>query len=213
MRPRIGVTLDYCCRLPAFKEAYTDLKRMIIVDVGEIAMTRNLQPNSYWFSLKNKPDAILFYEAAEIPVKDYGKEFDITYAKYFYDEEDQKQFLEEYSYNLYAKAEVINKTDIENINLMQTHLGDVVLIDRIHNARKTLNTFNFLAKSGLFVKSVEFISSAELSADEICEQLRLDWLWDPYTNKDQCIDPSNSKQASEHLLDWFYKIENQIVDK
>ena len=205
MRPYIALTVDYVLRDPNFIENYLKLKKLILVDGSENEIEGNLPSNDYWQKLRNDVQKIKFYETCPVPsLKD--ENFDYTFKKYFYNEEDRLKFFEDYNFELYGKGELVTKKIVDYINITQSKLCDVYLYDRLHNSRKSLTTFNWLAKNNLQVKGVIFISPndsfKDLNNDAIC-------IYDPYTNNNQFMH-YNKGNNENNIKEFFYSIENLI---
>lgn len=220
MRKQVGIVIDYSIRMPDFKESYLKLKEQILVgipagqhlDADDIKITKKLDTRNYWNNLQNKdPKSVEFYTKCAIPDSNFGPDFDITYKKYFPNEEQRIKFLEEWSYNLFGQGALINKMDITLINTAQTKLFDIVLIDRATHTRKVPNTFAFLARSGIFTKQVLFVNNQK-EMDQLHEDLFA--VWDPYKDRNQIIEPiATYGQPTKPFLDWLMSLESKINKK
>ncbi len=202
LRKKIGISIDYVIRVPEFQIAYTSLKKSLIEDFFEAKNEKNLEPDSYWSKVFSNREKVNFYEKS--PIASHNDKFDYTFKKYFYNEEDRKEFFKDYSFLLYAKSESTSKKIIEFVNIIQSELCDVYLFDRVHHNRKIISTFNWLAKSSLHVKSVEFISP-----NDNLKEITKDFigLYDPYQNSDSFIYSNNQQQS---FIDFAFNIEKIV---
>ena len=170
-----------------------------------------IDQRNYWNELnQTDPKAIEFYKTVVNPAVNLGKDFDLTYSKYFFNHDHRMKFLQDYSYNLFGTGQVTNKSDVELINIAQTKLCDVILFDRTPYARKVPNTFAFLSRAGLYVRSIQFTTSED-DIKQIKEGAV--GVWDPKADESQCIDyPKKVGQPTQKLLDFFMGIEKKIKD-
>jgi hypothetical protein len=168
-----------------------------------------IDQRNYWNELnQTDPKAIEFYKNVVNPTANLGKDFDLTYSKYFYSHDHRMKFLQDYSYNLFGAGQVTNKSDIEILNIAQTKLCDIVLFDRTPYARKVPNTFAFLSRAGLYIRSVIFTTS-----EEDIKQAKEGAIavWDPKADEAQCIDyPKKVGQPTQKLLEFFMEVEKKI---
>lgn len=179
-RKKIGIVVDYSIRNPRFIEAYTALKKILM---GDDDTGMEIPGTKGWIDLKrNNEKEWMFYVKTPVPVED--ENFDLTWSKYFYNQEHKRKFMEDFAFNLYNQGGVISKADVNNLNLMQTHRCDVYLIDRTHFSRKLMNTYSFLSRSGLITKGLIFVAS-----DEEIQGLEKEFIgiYNPYKNKPQTI--------------------------
>ena len=165
-RPCVGIVIDFCLRIPEFKEAYIKFKEQILVGLQsngeEMELNKKAMANNTFSNLQKKdPKAYEFYLKTAAPLNNIGKDFDITFKKYFFNEEHRIKFLSEWSYGLFGQGSATNKADINLINTAQTKLCDIVLIDRADYTRKIPNTLAFLSRAGLFIKEIKFIKAEE----------------------------------------------------
>jgi hypothetical protein len=215
-RKKIGIFIDYVLRVPDFKECYTKMKQEIItgmtsaepgVSSGQSEYVDNKKDTSgrdFWVGLhKTDPKAYAFYETKASPAENFGPDFDLTYRKYFYNNEHRLKFLENWSYPLFAQNASIKKEDLNLINICQSQLCDVILLDRIPHIRKISNTFALLSKLGLFVKEVRFINREEDVAELSKEMLDV---YDPITDPSKVLS-SKEKGQSKNFLNWFMELE------
>lgn len=195
----IYIVIDHTIRIPEFIANYTVLKRKIFSEEHE---------KTFWQELAiADPKAFKFYQSVATPVSECEPEFDITYRKYFYNNDHRLKFLEEYSFNLFGAGGVINKQDVTLINIAQSKLIDVILIDRATHTRKITNTFSFLARSGLFVKGVIFVNTDE-EIDMLFKEKKCLGIWNPFKDSKMVINkPSNTNEPTEEFLQWFKSIE------
>ena len=133
---------------------------------------------------------------------------DITYRKYFYTPEHRIQFLTDWSYNLFGQGAVTNKVDINLLNVAQSKLFDVILIDRCTHTRKIGNTFAYLARTGVFCKEVMFISNEE-ELEALKEEEYILGIWNPFENKDQIILPGKFGEPTKEFLLWLQEQEKK----
>lgn len=211
-RLKCGVVIDYSIRIPEFKETFLKIKEQVLVGMAagqHLEQADLLSENSFWTkAVKEDSKVSDFYATIPIPESNISDDFDITFKKYFYNNEHRLKFLEEWSYGIFGQGAVTNKADVTLINTAQSKLCDIVLIDRCTNARKVPNTFAFLSRSGLFIKEVVFVNTEE-EINEIKEGLIA--CWDPYTNKEQIIKPgAKFGQPTQSFMDWFMSTEKLI---
>lgn len=171
--------------------------------------TRGIDGRNFWNELnQTDPAAVAFYKASKTPVANMGGDFDLSYRKYFYNLDHCLKFLQEYSFQLFGTGQVTNKMDTDIINTAQSKLCDIVLFDRTPYSRKVPNTFGFLSRAGLYVRSVVFVTN-----EKEIEELKKDaiGIWDPKEDPTQCIDyPKAINQPTQKLLDFFMEIERNI---
>lgn len=199
--------------------ANTDMKTLsdefAVADASTIAERNKIEKDpehagidkrNFWHGLnETDPEAIKFYQTVPNPTGNMGTDFDMTYAKYFYNNEHRVRFLQEYSFTLFGTGQPTNKSDIDIINTAQSKLCDVILFDRTPFARKELNTFAFLSRSGIYVKGIMFVTS-----DEDLKVLKGNCVdsWDPRVDPTQCIDyPAAMGQPTQKFLDFFMNVE------
>lgn len=180
-------------------------KNKIIKDQSMLKIDKR----NFWNELnETDPAAVQFYKTTKTPTANVGGDFDLSYLKYFYNREHCLKFLQEYSYNLFGAGQVTNKMDVDIINTAQSKICDIVLFDRTPYARKVPNTFAFLSRSGLYVRSVVFVTS-----EKEIEELKKDavGIWDPKVDVKQCIDfPKTANQPTQNLLEFFMDVEKKI---
>lgn len=210
-RPRVGIVLDYSLRIPNFKESYLKFKEQILVGVASASNLEEediLDENNFWEKEKKLyPEMIEFYSKTPIPNSNWEPGFDLTYTKYFFNKDHLSKFLEEWSFNLFGQGIIANKADINIVNLAQSKLFDIVLLDVITHTRKVANTFAFLSKSGLFIKEVKFISEGELKS------LSKEFLaiWNPFSEESKVIENVGKfEKPTQKLLDWFMGLEAKL---
>lgn len=217
-RPKIGIVVDYSIRVPNFKDCYSKCKAEIISGTmsqeaeGEtVKSMKDFSERDFWVSLhKTGNEAYTFYETCLAPQENYGENFDYTYKKYFYNNEHRLKFLEDWSYNLFGQGSVTNSADIKLINICQSKVADVILIDRTTHARKVSNTMAFLSRSQLFVKGIEFISRVE-DLKEMRESKEFIDIYDAVEDNSKVIIPGRTKigVSSEQFLNWLMSIEKK----
>lgn len=210
-RKKIGIVIDYSIRIPNFKESYLKFKEQVLTGVASASNLLEediLDENNFWEKEKKLyPEMIEFYSKTPVPSSNWEPGFDLTYTKYFFNKDHLSKFLEEWSFNLFGQGIIANKADINIINLAQSKLFDIVLLDVITHTRKVSNTFAFLSKSGLFVKEVRFVSVDEL------KELKKEFigLWDPFSEENKVVENVNRfEKPTQKLLDWFMEIETKI---
>jgi hypothetical protein len=208
-RPKVAIVLDYTLRLPNFKECYSIAREQILTNNKADTLEQKdiIIENNYWQQQAQQEEVLKFY--AQITVPELDEQFDMSLKKYFYNEEHLNKFLEEWSYNLFGQGSVTNKADINMINIAQTKLCDIVLIDVTTHTRKISNTFAFLARTGIFIKEVRFLTHFEL--ENIKEEF-FD-IWNPYESKNIILPNNKFGQPSEKLLEWFEEVEKKIKNK
>lgn len=195
------IVIDHAIRIPEFVANYSALKTKIFSNDVE---------KSFWTQLETtEPKAYKFYQTVASPISEADLDFDITYRKYFYNNEHRLKFMEEYSFNLFGGGGVVNRHDITLINIAQTKLVDIVLIDRVNHTRKITNTFAFLARSGIFVKSILFIGT-EKEIERLAKKKNCLGIWNPFADPKMIINkPSNVNEPTEAFLEWFKLIEQK----
>lgn len=214
-RKKIGIVIDYSIRIPDFINCYRSCKKEVIAGaaiVEEQALKQDNSGRSFWINLhKKNNEEYEFYETSPLPAENFGDGFDYTLKKYFYNEEHRLKFLDDWSFNLFGQGSVTNNADINLINICQSKLCDVILIDRVTHSRKIPNTLGFLSKASLFVKGIQFINKVE----EI-EKLEKDpsflGIYDPFKNNSLVIVPGRTKigEPSLNFLNWLMEIESKI---
>ena len=209
-KPRLGIILDYTLRIPEFKECYTKFKEQVLVGMSsageEIELNKKSAKNNAFADLQKKdPAAYDFYVKTPIPASNFGADFDLTFKKYFFSDDHRLKFLSEWSYGLFGQGAVTNKADINLINVAQTKLCDIILIDRADYTRKIPNTFAFLSRAGLFIKELRFINQED-EIDSLKKELVA--CWDPFTDAKQIIEPgAKYGQHTQAFLDFLMEAE------
>jgi len=209
-RAKIGVVLDYTLRFPNFKDCYIAMRKQVLTGM-EIATNENkkdISERDFWSALHMKDvEGYNFYETHIGPQENWGVDFDYTWGKYFYNKEHLLRFIEDWSFNLFGQGLVPKKEDIHLLNICQSKVCDVVLIDKCTHSRKILNTFAYLSKLGLFPKEVRFVTEKELSD---IEGEFID-IYNPYKDNKKVLIPTNeSRKPSTALLEWLMSIEKKI---
>lgn len=169
MRQKIAIYIDYSLRTPSFNRAFSALKEYLFSDNDnsfEIEDAETGPIRDFWQQEILKEDVAEFYGKATAEISDYElREKDLR--KFFYNEDHYKKFIEDYSFNLFADCEAPCKRDIEYLNIAQTYLFDVVLVDEYLSTRKKQNTFFYLSKSRITPYSIIFLKEGEqLNADD-----------------------------------------------
>jgi hypothetical protein len=190
-RKKIGVYIDYALRSPNFIGAYNLFKSSLFKTTEEYVTeeTSDVEAQDdnmgidvtrfYWKQQLSDPNCEDFYIKSFI--KEGTDNYDLRdWRKYFYTDEHYKKFLEEFTFNLYADAEAPCKKDIEFLNIAQSHLFDVILIDEYIVTRKKLNTMYFLSKVRVMPQAVIFLGPGQNIAEETYFGI-----WNPKKNSDQ----------------------------
>jgi len=204
-RYKVGIVIDYTLRFPDFTSCYNQMKKDILE--GEMAKeTENKNTNSTYFKelSQNSREAYDFYIKTPTPV--YGPNFDYTFRSYFFSLTDLTNFLEAWVFNLYSPAETLKKINTEFINICQSKLCDVVLIDKGAFGRKIPNTLAFLSKSRVIFKELIYIGSS----DELVRR-RPEFfdIFDPLEQfKNEKIDYT---LQNNKFLDWLEGVEKGLV--
>lgn len=217
-RKKIAIVIDYSIRIPNFRDCFAKCKAEIFS--GEsISADHNLTQRSkdqtgrdFWINLHKKGnEEYSFYETIPVPPENFGEGFDYTLKKYFYNDEHRLKFLDDWSYNLFGQGSVTNNSDINLINICQSKVCDVILIDRVTHSRKIPNTLSFLSKSSLFIKGIQFINKIE-EIEELEKNPSFIGIYDPVKDNSLVLIPGRTKigEPSSVLLDWFMKIENKL---
>ena len=216
MRKKIAITIDYVIRIPDFKECFTKCKTEIITGAmsqenssSTVKSFKDSMERDFWIGLHTTDaKAYSFYETCLAPKENYGPTFDYTYKKYFYNNEHRIKFLEDWSYNLFGQGAVINPADVRLINICQSKVCDVILVDRVTHARKVPNTMAFLSRSQLFIKGIEFINKTEELKERKESGEFLD-VYDPIVDFSKVLtSPIKTGETSEEFLNWLIKLEN-----
>lgn len=201
-RKKIAIFIDYSLRIPSFKESYEIFKSSLFKDNLETTFEDELtlnDPRFYWQRQVANPEILKFYMSKNFEKIDNTKVLG-KFQEYFFNIEHYSKFLEEYSFNLYADCQVPSMSDINYINVSQSQLFDVILVDRYENSRKINNTFFFLSKLRIYPQTVTFLSpSQELKTENYLG------IWDPMTNTDQI-----NMENSTSFLEWLKELEKQV---
>lgn len=189
-RKKIAVYIDYAIRVPNFIETYNKFKESLFVvdvdhetedikDTEETEETIGLDLSRFfWKAELEKPEVERFYLHSVIKeTNNYNLK---NWEPYFFNKEHYNKFLEEYSFNLFVDCEVACKRDIDFLNIAQSHLFDVVLIDEYIVSKKKLNTFFFLSKSRVLPLMVVFLGPGKKIAEE-----NYFGVWNPKVNSEQ----------------------------
>jgi hypothetical protein len=214
-RKKIGIIIDYTLRIPNFKDCYTSMKEEIITGMtktveenSKIVNKKDVSKRDFWINMYvQDSQAYAYYETKPAPVENWGPDFDYTFKKYFYNNTHRLKFLEDWSFNLFAQGFSMKREDVNLINVCQSKLFDVVLLDRVTHTRKIPNTFAFLSKMGVFVKEVRFIRE-DGEIDNLKEELIA--IYDPYTDNSKVIIPfKDIGKATSSFLKWLMDIESK----
>jgi len=214
-RKKIGIIIDYALRFPSFSECYNVMKEQILLGMQNASESelneRDISERDFWSKLYVKDlEAYSFYETKPSPKENSGVDFDYSWDSYFYNEEHKLKFIEDWSFNLYSQSALTCKSeDINLINITQSKLCDVVLIDIASHSRKIPATFAFLGKARCFVKELRFLSLSELNLikDEFVG------IYNPLENNQQLIPKNEPRKPSTVFLNWLIEIEKKINNK
>lgn len=194
-KKNIYIVIDYFLRVPEFEKSYSVLKNRIISAEGG--------DHSFWENLhKTDPKAFEFYKTTESPTSDI-EDIDITYRKYFYNDNHRYKFLEEYSFNLFGAGQITDKNIVQILNITQSKLANVYLIDRITTGRKIGNTFSFLGRSGLFIKGIEFVNT-DKEIEKLGKNKKTALVINPFIN------PEHKLLSFEKLKDILISLEKTL---
>lgn len=207
-RKRIGIFIDYSLRIPSFGKSYTLFKTELFSDKileheieidGEEIDTNTSAARFYWKKELEDKDVEDFYfkkifdgEDSELKGSDF--------KEYFYNTSHWEKFIEDYSFNLYGDAEAPFKKDIDLLNITQTHLFDVILIDEFYSTRKKSNTLYYLSKIRILPQAVLFLGKGQ----NINESTYFG-IWNPQKNKEQ----ENKENLGEFEI-WLKDLEYQF---
>lgn len=222
MRKKIGIVIDYSIRIPDFKGCYSKCKSEIISGAMSADGIDQSAPSKkddsgrdFWIGLSKKGgEEYLFYETSIVPQENFGDTFDYTLRKYFYNDEHRLRFLDDWSFNLYGQGLITNSADVSMINICQSKVCDVILIDRATHARKIPNTLSYLSKSQLFVKGIQFVNKIE-DLKEMEESGEFVKIYDPIQNPALALFPGRTKigEPSGVFVDWLMKVEKELRSK
>lgn len=208
-RKKVAIYLDYSIRIPNFIKTYETFKAGLFsdahIDLGEYEDDINDKSDSvrlYWTKQMKDPKAEEFYLQARPPKTDYEIRLN-GMASYFYNDEHYRHFVDEYSFNLYTDCLIPNAQDVDILNIAQSQLFDITIVDRIYSKRKINNTFWFLSKSRLNPQCVIFLfNGQEINKDNYIA------IWDPENNKEQ-----KNEHGNTDFLEWFKKLEKEHGSK
>lgn len=195
-RKKIAIYIDYSLRTPSFNKSYT-LFHNSLFDKKE---DDDIPLNNFWKSeVENNQDIYDFYFKQKLDEKDDYSYRNTNLADYFYNEEHYKKFLEEYTFNLYADCDSPSNRDIQFLNIAQSYLFDVILIDEYIFPRKKLNTFYFLSKHRIMPQAVLFLGPGQ----EITESSYYG-IWNPRKDLNQM----NGNDFGEFEM-WLKELESK----
>lgn len=199
-RKKIAIYIDYALRTPNFNASYEAFRTELFSDksfdlVFDTEEKENLTGPQYWQLQMADKEIEKFYMNAKLLDNDYDY-CSGGFASYFYNIDHFVKFLDEYSYNLYTDCEVPNKQDIDIINIAQTELFDVVLIDTYVSRRKKSHTFYYLTRNSVYPKSIVFLNDTDVLDGEYIG------VWNPKFNKDQ-----RNGKGNKSFLDWLKLLE------
>ena len=211
MRKRVAIYIDYSVRSPNFIGAYNLFKQSLFKPVEEYVTEESTDIDAqeetmgiditrfYWKAELSNPECEDFY--IKTIIKEGIDNYDLRdWNKYFYKEEHMKKFLEEYTFNLYADAEAPCKKDIEFLNIAQSHLFDVILIDEYLVTRKKLNTMYFLSKVRVLPQAIIF-----LGPGQNIDESTYFGVWNPKKNLEQ-----ENREGEGGFEMWLKELESKI---
>lgn len=219
-RERIAVFIDYAIRIPNFNKTYTHFKNAIFNnnegeydldaevnrdDEEEEKIERpeeNILPDAFrffWSKELENPEVESFYSKKTVEKDDYELKGS-NFKEYFYSESHWMKFMEDYSFNLYGDAELPYKKDIDLLNIAQTHLFDVMLVDEFYTTRKKSNTFFYLSKIRITPQGVVFLGPGQ----QLNEASYLG-IWNPKKDSEQM-----NKEGFGDFEIWLKSLEQQI---
>lgn len=193
-RQKIAIYIDYSIRIPLFKETYEKFK--------EVLFSNNLnidkEGQDFWQSEIGNEEIFNFYVKTSIEnIEDINLKG--NYDVFFYNKDHLKRFLQEYSFNLFSDALVTNKRDIDLINISQSKLFDVTLIDVYYSSRKIQNTLYFLSVNRVTFRDLKFFH-----VDEIIDESEFFAIWNPVKNSNQ-----SNNEKSDVFLNWLKELETK----
>lgn len=206
-RNKIAIFIDYSIRIPNFLQAYKNFKLEIFSDKNtnidfEDELVKN-DVRQFWQLQLQNPEIEMFYFKKELkmPKTDYEVK-NLGIESFFYNEEHVSRFLEDYSYNLYVDCLVPNRNDLNIINVAQSQLFDIVLVDEITTKRKVSNTLFFLSKNTVYPQTIIFLDKGQvLNEDNYVA------IWNPKKNSEQI-----NADKSDIFLNWFMDLEKKFKD-
>jgi len=201
-RKKVAIYIDYTIRVPNIIKTYVDFKESIFSNAKfedtEDPLTEN-DPRFYWYTQMQNPAIEKFYFEVRIPDdEDLFKTLD--WSTLFYNDDHYKKFIDEYSYNLYLDCPVPNAGDIDIVNIAQTQLFDVVLVDEYKSKRKIGNTFHFLSTKRVYPQSVIFLGEGQNLNEE-----NYIGIWNPRKKPEQV-----NKPKDKSFLNWFMELEKKV---
>lgn len=215
-RKRIAVFIDFTLRIPSFSKTYEGFRDSMFnsnkdefdteeeVDVmedGEIPEENFVLDASrfFWSEESKNPEIGTFYAKKKITKEDCDL-VNTDLREYFYSEDHYKKFIEDYSFNLYGDGDLPYKKDADLLNIAQTYLFDVILIDEFETTRKKSNTFYYLSKIRVTPQAVLFLGPGQKVNEDTYFGV-----WNPKVNKDQV----NKEGYSEFEM-WLKDLEQKI---
>ena len=199
-RLKIALYLDWGLRIPNFLNCYENLRTTVLFNTDEInadvtIKKKNIEidKRNFWRRELEKPGIIEFYGSKNLESINDKEISDEIIKSYFFNDEHYKMFLSEYSFDLYGKADPINRSLVNVVNITQAKLFDVTIIDRYVDSRKQTNSFFWLGTTGLFIKGMVF-----LNALDVLDDSRYIGIWNPQINKEQT-----------DLLEWIKALEEE----
>lgn len=221
MRERIAIYIDFALRIPSFKKTYTQFKNSIFNNIekeydidGEVSHEEideerpdeNILPDIFrffWSKELENPEIENFYLKKTVEKED-AELYNSDYKDFFYSEEHWKKFMEDFSFNLYAgEAEVPFKKDIDLLNITQTYLFDVILVDEFYTTRKKSNTFFYLSKIRITPQGVVFLGPGQ----EINEKNYFG-VWNPKKYPEHI-----NKDGYGEFEIWLKELEKKVKEK
>lgn len=201
-RKKVAIYIDYTLRVPNFKASFDAFKAELFSDknfgIDSEDEVKEGDTRFYWKKQMENSEVEKFYMKMKAPEDDYEMR-SREMSSFFYNEEHYKMFLDDFSFNLYTDCKVPNSQDIDIVNIAQTQLFEIVMIDEYQSKRKISNTFFFLSKNRLYPQGVMLLNEGQ----KINEENYLG-IWNPKTNKDQL-----NEQGSKLFLNWFMELEKK----
>jgi hypothetical protein len=226
-RKRICIFIDGALRIPNFKKTYELFKHsMFNSNVDEFDMevegtdetdkgeceggNEDDTPSNngpgfeearfFWSKEIESPEVEAFYAKKKV-VKEDEDLIQSDYKEYFYSNEHWEKFMEDYSFAIYGDGELPFKKDVDLLNIAQTYLFDVILVDEFYTTRKKSNTFYYLSKIRITPQAVLFLGPGQ----KVNESTYFG-VWNPKVNKGQV-----NKEGFGDFEMWLKDLEQQLV--
>jgi len=203
-RKQIAIYIDYSIRIPNFKNTYQKFKDSLFKDNSGISYDDIIENDVrlFWQIEMKRPDVESFYIKQDVSkIDDYSLLG--NFQPYFFNQQHLEKFLEEYSYNIYTDCEITSKEDINFINICQSQLFDVVLIDKFHTVRKISNTCHFISTARLYPRNIVF-----LGPNQIMNHDKFYGVWNPAENKEQI-----NSEKSKKFFNWLQELEKKYNEE